>query len=62
MDSALLWQVAAFLVAAGAVYGGIRRDLMNMHEKIESHDRAIERIRDRLDGVAGASLGRRRED
>lgn len=62
MDSALLWQVAAFLVAAGAVYGGIRGDLKNMREKIASHGRAIERIHDRLDGVAGVSLGRRRED
>lgn len=33
-DGGLLWQVAAFLVAAGAVYGGIRNDIKSIHEQI----------------------------
>lgn len=50
MPSDLLLQVAGFLCAAGAVYGGIRNDLKHMHERMERHEKAIDRVHTRLDG------------
>ena len=57
----MLWQVAAFLVTAGAVYGGIRNDLKDMHRRIDSNERAIEKAHERIDDCA-IGKGRRRED
>lgn len=56
-----LWQVACFLVTAGAVYGGIRSDLRAMHSKIEDNAKAIEKAHERLDDCM-ACTGRRRGD
>jgi len=61
MSAEMVWQIAAFLVAAGAVYGGIRNDLKVMHERQAAQDRAIERLHDRLDGCATCH-GRRHGD
>lgn len=56
-----LLQLAGILVAAGAVYGGIRRDLRNMRENIQRHDRALDRVHQRLDDC-GICPGRRHGD
>lgn len=57
-DGSLLLQVVTVLIAAGAVYGGIRSDLKAIHERIAQIERAAEKAHDRIDGMAGA--GRRR--
>jgi len=49
VDSGLLMQIASFLVAAGAVYGGIRNDLKQMHERQERFERALEKAHERID-------------
>jgi len=58
-----LWQAAlavgGMLVSAGAVYGGIRSDLKNMHERLAEHAERIQKIQD--DGC-GSCFGRRRGD
>jgi len=53
----LLWKVAAFLISAGAVYGGIRSDLKGMHRRIDSNERAIEKAHSRIDDCAGCKGG-----
>jgi hypothetical protein len=59
VDGSLLAQAVLALIAAGAVYGGIRSDLRAMHESIERIERAAERAHHRLDNCA---MGRRCED
>ena len=61
MSSDLLLQVAGFLVAAGAVYGGIRNDLKRMHERQDRFERAIEKAHERIDDCA-ICKGRRAAD
>jgi len=46
-----LWIFASFLVSAGAVYGGIRKDLERIHEKIEAIHHAVEKAHSRIDGL-----------
>lgn len=58
-----LWQamlaVGGMLVSAGAVYGGIRSDLANMHERLAEHERQLTQMQ--ADGC-GPCRGRRRGD
>lgn len=61
MSESLLYQLAVFLVTAGAVYGGIRSDLKDMHRRIDHHERAIEKAHERLDRCIGCE-GRRHDD
>lgn len=56
-----LLQLAGILVAAGAVYGGIRGDLRTMRENIQRHERALDRVHKRLDHC-GICPGRRHGD
>lgn len=56
-----LLQLAGILVAAGAVYGGIRGDLRNMRGDIQRHERALDRVHERLDDC-GICPGRRHDD
>jgi len=55
-DGGLLLQLVTVLIAAGAVYGGIRGDLKSIHEHLRRVERAAEKAHDRLDGL---SAGRR---
>lgn len=62
------WQLASFLVAAGAVYGGIRGDLKAMHarqDRIEHEqerfERALEKAHERIDECVSCP-GRRHGD
>lgn len=57
----LILQLAGFLVAAGAVYGGIRSDLAAMRENIRRNERAVEKLHARLD-ECGICRGRRHDD
>jgi len=52
-DGSLLLQVVTVLIAAGAVYGGIRSDLKTIHENIRRIEKAAEKAHDRIDLVAG---------
>ena len=54
-------QIAGFLIAAGAVYGGIRNDLKRMHERQERFERALEKAHERIDDCA-TCYGRRHGD
>lgn len=54
----LLWQAGAVLISAGAVYGGIRKDLQNMHERQNKLEQAIETERKRINDCT-AYYGRR---
>lgn len=54
-------QLAGFLAAAGAVYGGIRSDLRQMHQRQERLERSIEKAHERID-VCGVCSGRRHGD
>jgi hypothetical protein len=49
MNGDLLYNIIAALVGAGAVYGGIRQDLKNMHEAIKENSRAVLRAHERID-------------
>lgn len=57
-DGSLLLQVVTVLIAAGAVYGGIRSDLKTIHEKIGRVEREADKAHDRIDVLTGT--GRRR--
>jgi hypothetical protein len=56
-----LWKLGAFLIAAGAVYGGIRSDLKEMHERIGRNEASIDRVNERLNSCMVCER-RRRED
>ena len=56
-----LLQLAGILVAAGAVYGGIRGDLRHMRAELQRQERAIDRLHERLD-ECGICRGRRHDD
>lgn len=56
-DGSLLLELATVLIAAGAVYGGIRSDLKLMHERINHAERVANKAHDRIDGMA--NIGRR---
>lgn len=56
MDWSVLWQAGAFLVASGAVYGGIRSDLKSIHETQARHGRAIKKLSKKINaGVINAA-------
>jgi hypothetical protein len=57
----LLWQAGAFLLAAGAVYGGIRNDLKSMHERQNRLEEEIKCERERINECT-ACYGRRSTD
>lgn len=56
-DGSLILQVVTVLIAAGAVYGGIRSDLKTIHENIQRVEKAAEKAHDRIDAIA--TTGRR---
>jgi len=56
-DGSLLLQVVTILIAAGAVYGGIRGDLKAIHQNLQRIEKAADKAHDRIDAIAGA--GRR---
>jgi hypothetical protein len=60
-DGGLIFQVAGILVAAGAVYGGIRNDLRGMHERQDRLERSIDKAHERIDDCTTCA-GRRRAD
>jgi len=45
----LMYQILSFLVAAGAIYGGIRADLKGIHSRLGANEQAIEAARVRMD-------------
>jgi len=47
------------LLVAGAVYGGIRADLKNMHENHRNLSKRVERVEDRVDSVMDLNQRRR---
>lgn len=57
----MVWQIAGFLVAAGAVYGGIRGDLREMRARIEHHEKSLEQMTVRIDSCVSCP-GRRAGD
>ena len=44
-----MWQIGAFLVAAGAVYGGIRNDLKRLHEKSDEAQKMAGKAHEKID-------------
>ena len=56
-DGSLLLQVVTVLIAAGAVYGGIRSDLKTMHENMRRIEKTADKAHDRIDSITGS--GRR---
>lgn len=53
--------IAGMLFSAGAVYGGIRGDLLRMHESLAAHEKAIDKLHSRVDDCVSCP-GRRRGD
>lgn len=53
-------QVIGLLFVSGAVYGGIRVEQRAMMRDIVRHEKAIERMNERLNGCSGCD--RRRHD
>ena len=53
VDHGFFLQLVTVLIAAGAVYGGIRADLRAMYEAISRIERAAEKAHERIDGLAG---------
>lgn len=51
-DGSLLLELATVLIAAGAVYGGIRSDLRSMHERIDLAEKVASKAHDRIDVIA----------
>lgn len=51
MSQDLIAQGLYALVAAGAVYGGIRADIKAMHERISAAQRAADEAHRRLDTI-----------
>lgn len=52
MEPGLLWQIGLSVLAAGAVYGGIRVDLKYLHEKADAARKSARRAHKRLDALA----------
>jgi hypothetical protein len=42
-------QIAVAIIGAGAVYGGIRADIKNIHERISDTSKSAGRAHDRID-------------
>lgn len=60
-DGSVMLQIVAALIAAGAVYGGIRSDLKAIHEQMMRIEQMAVKAHDRLDRV-GIGRGARRSD
>ncbi|MCK6410981.1 MAG: hypothetical protein L6Q55_00975 [Azonexus sp.] len=56
-DSGLVFQVLAALVAAGAVYGGIRSDIRHIHQQLEHLGRAADSAHARIDRISEGRRG-----
>lgn len=56
-----LINLIGMMLGAGAVYGGIRAEQAAMLRDIARHERAIERVHERLDDC-GSYIGRRHND
>lgn len=56
-DGSLFLQLVTVLIAAGAVYGGIRGDLKAIHENLRRIEKAADKAHDRIDLLTRA--GRR---
>jgi len=54
-DYTLILNIAAMILAAGAIYGGIRVDIKRMHEKIDLlyglNKERIDAANKRIDGI-----------
>lgn len=59
-DWSLFLQLVTILIAAGAVYGGIRSDLKAIHENLRRVEKTADKAHDRIDSFAGS--GRRHAD
>lgn len=44
-----VWKLGTFLIAAGAVYGGIRSDLREIHSRIRRNENSLEALRVRVE-------------
>lgn len=53
-DGSLWLELATVLIAAGAVYGGIRGDLRAMHERIALAEKVASKAHDRIDVIASS--------
>lgn len=51
IDAPLILQLFVGIVAAGAVYGGIRSDLRHVHAELMRLDRIAEKAHERLDAM-----------
>lgn len=56
-----LWKLGAFLIAAGAVYGGIRGDLKAIHEQLAEHRADMKELNKRMNECT-ICFGRRSGD
>lgn len=54
-----LLNIAGFLIAAGAVYGGIRSDLRAMHARQDRLEQALDKAHERIDGCVSCPSRRR---
>ena len=56
-DGSLILQLVTALIAAGAIYGGIRSDLRQIHESVRRVEAAADKAHARIDNLTG--VGRR---
>ena len=56
-----LWKLGAFMVAAGAVYGGIRNDLKTIHVQLAEHKQDLKDLTKRMNDCV-VCFGRRDGD
>lgn len=49
MTMEMIYQIALALIAAGAVYGGIRADIKAMHQRIAGNEAAAQEAHRRMD-------------
>lgn len=54
METDLLVQIGGYLVASGAVYGGIRNDLINMRRDVDRAERGLSAMRKKLKKMSRA--------
>lgn len=56
-----LWKLGAILIAAGAVYGGIRGDLRTIHEQLDENRQDLKDLTKRMNDCV-VCFGRRAGD